>query len=411
MRFLRSFVEVIGSDPSAHVRMAGAIQDITEQVRARELLLESQERLTSAQRLAHVGNWDWDIKANRVFWSEELCRIFGRPPNYTADYAGFLQAVQPQERERVDRAIRDRLAGKNRPELEFQITRPDGEVRTVACISEVVRDAAGAPVRMSGACQDVTDQRRAEAAAQKSRDEMAHQNRVAALGELATSLAHELNQPLAAILMNSQAASRFLSGQPPNLARVGDCLNSIAFDGERAGEVIKRLRGLLKKGESQASLVDVNEVVSDTLRLVGHDALLRQVSVRFEPLPSLPPVLGDRIQLYQVVLNLILNGLDAVAEQPPGDRWVLVRTAEADGGDVELTVEDSGKGIAESDLARVFEPFVSTKAEGLGMGLSISRSIVEAHGGRIWAENSAGRGAILRCVWPVAQQATAASAK
>jgi C4-dicarboxylate-specific signal transduction histidine kinase len=264
---------------------------------------------------------------------------------------------------------------------------------------------------MSGACQDVTDQRRAEAAAQKSRDEMAHQNRVAALGELATSLAHELNQPLAAILMNSQAGSRFLNGHPPNLARVGDCLNSIAFDGERAGEVIKRLRGLLKKGESQASLVDVNEVVSDTLRLVGHDALLRQVSVRFEPLPSLPPVLGDRIQLYQVVLNLILNGLDAVAERPAGNRWVLVRTAEADGGGVELTVEDSGKGITEGDLTRVFEPFFTTKRTGLGIGLSISRSIVEAHGGRIWAENSAGRGAIFRCVWPVAQQATAASTR
>jgi PAS domain S-box-containing protein len=409
MRFLRSFVEVIGSDPSAPVRMAGAIQDITEQVRARELLLESQERLTSAQRLAHVGNWDWDIKANRVFWSEELCRIFGRPPNYTADYAGFLQAVQPQERERVDRAIRDRLAGKKRPELEFQITRPDGDVRMVACISEVVRDAAGSPVRMSGACLDVTDQRRAEAAAQKSRDEMAHQNRVAALGELATSLAHELNQPLAAILLNSQAASRFLSGQPPNLARVADCLNNIAFDGERAGDVIKRLRGLLKKGESQPSLVDVNEVVSDTLRLVGHDALLRQVSVRFEPLPSLPPVLGDRIQLYQVVLNLILNGLDAVAERPAGDRWVLVRTAEADGGGVELTVEDSGKGITEGDLTRVFEPFLTTKRTGLGMGLSISRSIVEAHGGRIWAENNARHSAIFHCVLPVAQQAAVAA--
>ena len=147
------------------------------------------------------------------------------------------------------------------------------------------------------------------------------------------------------------------------------------------------------------------------MRLVGHDALLRQVSVRFEPLPGLPPVLGDRIQLYQLVLNLIMNGLDAVAERPPGDRWVLVRTAEADSGVVELTVEDSGKGITEGDLARVFEPFFTTKPQGLGMGLSISRTIVQAHDGRIWVERSAGRGAIFHCTLPVAQQATAASAK
>jgi signal transduction histidine kinase len=149
--------------------------------------------------------------------------------------------------------------------------------------------------------------------------------------------------------------------------------------------------------------------VSDAIRLVGNDALLRQVSVKFEPLPGLPPVLGDRIQLYQVALHLIMNGLDAAAERPPGNRWVLVRTAEGDGGRVELTVEDSGKGIAESEIARVFELFFSTKREGLGMGLSISRSIVQAHGGQVWVENSARHGAIFHCMLPVAQQGAAAA--
>jgi C4-dicarboxylate-specific signal transduction histidine kinase len=264
---------------------------------------------------------------------------------------------------------------------------------------------------MSGACQDVTDQRRSEAASRRSHDEITHLNRVAAMGELAASLAHELNQPLAAILLNSQAASRFLNRELPDLARACDCLNRIAEDGARAGQVIKSLRGLLKKGESLASLVDLNEVVSDALRLTGNDAMLRQVSVKFEPLPALPPIVGDRIQLYQVALNLIVNGLDAVTERPPGDRWVLVRTAEADGNGVEMTVEDSGKGIAESDLARVFEPFYTTKQEGLGMGLSISRTIVQAHGGRIWAENGTGCGAIFHCMLPVAQQAAVAAAK
>jgi PAS domain S-box-containing protein len=408
---VRSIVEAIRNDQGLPVRIAGATQDITEQVRAEETLRESEARLRNAERIAHVGNWHWDISVNHVTCSEETLRILGGPQDYTSGFEGFLQTITPPDRERVYQWGKDCLKEKRGNSMEFQIARSNGDLRTVSCTSEVLLNEDGLPVHMVGTCQDVTDSRRAEAASRQSRDEMAHLNRVAAMGELATSLAHELNQPLAAILLNSQAASRFLSGQPPNLARVGDCLNSIAFDGERAGEVIQRLRGLLKKGESRASLVYVNEVVSDALRLVENDALLRQVSVKFEPLPGLPPVLGDRIQLYQVVLNLIVNGLDATAERPPGDRWVLVRTAEADGGGVELTVEDSGKGIAEGDLARVFEPFFTTKPEGLGMGLSISRSIVEAHVGRIWAERSAGRGAIFHCVLPVAQQAAVAAAK
>jgi PAS domain S-box-containing protein len=410
-RFVRSIIEAIRNDQGLPVRIAGATQDITEQVRAEETLRESEARLRNAERIAHVGNWHWDISVNHVTCSEETLRILGGPQDYTSGFEGFLQTITPPDRERVYQWGKDCLKEKRGNSMEFQIARSNGDLRTVSCTSEVLLNEDGLPVHMVGTCQDVTDSRRAEAASRQSRDEMAHLNRVAAMGELATSLAHELNQPLAAILLNSQAASRFLSGQPPNLARVGDCLNSIAFDGERAGEVIQRLRGLLKKGESRASLVYVNEVVSDALRLVENDALLRQVSVKFEPLPGLPPVLGDRIQLYQVVLNLIVNGLDASAEKPPGDRWVLVRTAEADGGGVELTVEDSGKGIAEGDLARVFEPFFSTKPEGLGMGLSISRSIVEAHGGRIWAEKSVGRGVIFHCMLPVAQQVAVASAK
>jgi C4-dicarboxylate-specific signal transduction histidine kinase len=234
---------------------------------------------------------------------------------------------------------------------------------------------------------------------------------VAAMGELTASLAHELNQPLAAILSNAQAANRFLDREAPDLAQVRECLTDIVADDKRAGEVIRTLRALLRKGESQASLVDLNEVVTEAIRLLGSDAMLRHASVKFEPLPALRLVRGDRTQLYQVVLNLIVNGLEATAERPPDNRWVLLRTAEADGGGVELTVEDSGKGIAGGDLARVFEPFYTTKREGLGMGLSISRSIVQAHGGKISAENAVGGGAIFRCVLPPPQQTVAAAAR
>ena len=411
VRFVRSIVEAIRNDQGALVRIAGATQDVTEQVRARELLRESEKHLKNAERLAHLGHWQWDIRANRVSASEEMLRIIGKPQNYVPSYEDFLQDLVPQDRERVERLIRDSIEKKIGYSTEYQIALPNGELRTISCICEVLLDEEGLPARMFGTCQDVTEQRQAEVSIRRSLDEITHLNRVSAMGELTASLAHELNQPLAAILSNAQAAGRFLGGESPDLVQVRECLTDIVADDKRAAEVINRLRGLLKKGEYQPSLADLNEVISEAMRLVRNNALLRQVSVKFEPLPGLPPVLGDRIQLYQVVLNLIMNGLDAVAERSPGDRWVLVRTAKADGGGVELTVEDSGKGIAESEIARLFEPFFSTKRDGLGMGLSISRSIVQAHRGKIWAENAVEGGAIFRCVLPVAQEGAVASAK
>jgi PAS domain S-box-containing protein len=273
-----------------------------------------------------------------------------------------------------------------------------------------MRNAEGRIHLIVGVCIDTTDQKEAEVAARRSLEEIAHLNRVGAMGELTASLAHELNQPLAAILVNAQAASRYLSGEPPDFTEVRECLTEIVADDKRAGEVIQRLRTLLKKEQSQSTEVDLNEVVADVIRLVRNDALLRQTTVAFESCATLPPIVGDRVQLYQVVLNLIVNALDAAADRPVGSRRLWVRTAQPEGGGVQLTVEDSGTGIDENDLPRVFEPFFSTKREGLGMGLSISRSIVLAHGGRLWAENNPDGGAIFKCTLPLAQKAAAASA-
>jgi len=272
-----------------------------------------------------------------------------------------------------------------------------------------MRNADGRIHRIVGACLDTTKQKLAEAQVRQNLDEIAHLNRVAAMGELTGSLAHELNQPLAAILSNAQAASRLLGQESVDVQQVRACLMDIIADDKRAGEVIQRLRALLRRGRSEAAAIDLNDVVADVIRLVRNDALLRQVTITFEPFAGLPPVVGDRVQIYQVVLNLIVNGLEAVAEQPQGNRQVLVHTAASEDG-VQLTVEDSGGGISEPDFDRLFKPFFSTKRDGLGMGLSISRSIVHAHGGRIWAENGAGSGAIFRCVLPAAQHAPAASA-
>jgi signal transduction histidine kinase len=247
---------------------------------------------------------------------------------------------------------------------------------------------------------DITARKRAQAEASRHLEAIAHLDRVAALGELASSLAHELNQPLTAILANAQAAHRFLAAAPADLEELRECLEDIMSNDRRAGEVIRRMRQLLKQGTTERAPLQLDGLVQNVVALVSNDALLHQVSIEIVPAPALPVVYGDDVQIQQVILNLLSNAVAAAATGPPADRRVTVQTAAGE-GHVELSVRDSGKGIAESDLERIFEPFFTTKQEGLGMGLTISRSIVEAHGGRIWAENDPAGGAILCMRLPV----------
>jgi PAS domain S-box-containing protein len=390
--------------------LVGSVHDITERKRAEAALRQSEERFRNMADTAPVMIWITAPDKGFTFFNNTWLDFTGRKLDQELG-SGWIAGVHPEDLERSFASFSSSFDDRKDFQIECRLRRADGEYRWVLCTGVPRFEPGGVFAGYIGSDIDITDQKDAEAKLRRSLEEIAHLNRVAAMGELTASIAHELNQPLAAILSNAQAAIRFLGGRSPDLAHVRECLSDIVADDKRAGEVIKGLRGLLQKGEYRPSSVDLNEVVSDAIRLVRNDALLRHASVVFEPFPGLPPVLGNRIQLYQVALNLIMNSLEATAERPLGDRQVLVRIADLRGGEIELTVEDSGEGIAESDLARVFEPFFTTKQGGLGMGLSISRSIVQAHGGRIWAENSPGRGAIFRCVLPVAQQATAAAPK
>ena len=246
---------------------------------------------------------------------------------------------------------------------------------------------------------DVTERRNIERAAARQRDELAHLSRVAMLGELSGSLAHELNQPLTAILSNAQAAQRFIAQSPPRLEKLSEILADIVKSDHRAGAVIQRLRSMLRKEEAQRHPLDLNDVVEESLRLMRSDLMNREVAVSTDLDEALPTVSGDRNQLQQVLLNFVINGCDSMDGQK-GDRWLLVRTTGTPQGTVEVSVADHGAGIPSADLERMFEPFVTTKSHGLGLGLSICRSIVEAHGGRIWATNNADRGATLHCELP-----------
>ena len=247
--------------------------------------------------------------------------------------------------------------------------------------------------------------RRSEMEGQRLRQDLAHVGRVSTMGELTASLAHELNQPLTAILSNAQAAQRILASDKADLADIRDILGDIVEDDKRAGEVIHRLRGFLKKSNLELSTLDIGELVSQVARLVSSDAILRNVSIRLELAPGLPPVCGDRVQLQQVILNLLMNGLDAMRESSEGERTLVLRTLRADPpASVVVAVEDSGVGIDEADLEHVFHAFYTTKPEGLGMGLAIARSIVEAHGGRLEARNNPERGATFSFTLPAVKE-------
>jgi two-component system sensor kinase FixL len=247
---------------------------------------------------------------------------------------------------------------------------------------------------------DITERKRAEMEAQRSRQELAHFTRVSMLGELTSSLAHELNQPLTGILTNAQAARRFLEATPPALGEFRDILSDIIEDVKRASEVIQRLRDLLRKDEYPYVLLDLNVLSRDVVKLVHSDAVIRNVTVTFDFDPQPAIVYGDRVQLQQVVLNLLLNAMEAMAECVGGDRTVTVRTRSTAAQTVHVSVQATGPGLRDGTQELVLEPFYTTKPTGMGMGLSISRSIIEAHGGVIWVANNPTGGATFHFTLP-----------
>jgi PAS domain S-box-containing protein len=247
---------------------------------------------------------------------------------------------------------------------------------------------------------DLTERNLAEEALHKTQAELAHVTRVTTMGELVASIAHEVNQPLGAIVTNGSALLRLLSRETPDLDKSREVISRMINEGLRASEVIKRIRGLLQKAPPEKVLLNINETVQEVIALVGSDVLKSKVELRSELAANLPPVIGDRIQLQQVILNLILNAKDAMSEVRTPPRELLITTLKKKAGDVVVAVRDCGKGLDPNDAERIFDPFFTTKAEGMGLGLSISRTIIEAHGGTLWATANEDCGATIQFTLP-----------
>jgi PAS domain S-box-containing protein len=374
--------------------------DITERKQAEEALRRSGAYLTEAQRLSLTGSFGWKVSSGELFWSEETFRIFGYDRTTKPSLELIMQRTHPTDiarvRQLIDRASRD---GRDW-DLEHQLLMPDGSIKSVHVVARAVRDELGS-VEFVGAIMDVSAAKRAELELRHAQAELAHISRVTALGELTASIAHEVNQPITGVVTGAEAALRWLGAKPPNLDEVRKVLGQIVKDGMRAGDVIYRIRALIKKAPPRMARVDVNEAVLDVITLTRSELLRHGVSLQTELATGLPLIKGDRVQLQQVILNLTLNAVEAMSGVDEGAREMRIGTAREASNGVLVSVRDLGPGLDPRNVDRLFEAFYTTKPDGLGMGLAICRSIIEAHGGRLWATANEPRGAVFQFTLPL----------
>jgi PAS domain S-box-containing protein len=365
--------------------------DIEDRKRAEDALRRSEAYLTEAQRLSATGSFGWRLSSDVIVWSNEMYSIFDVDPATEPTLELVLARTHPEDVERA-RQYAARMAQEEQSfDVEHRLLLPNGAVKHVHVRAHRVQFDSR-EIEIVGAVRDVTAARNAEDALRRAQAELAHASRVATLGELSASIAHEVRQPLTAISASGNAAARWLEREAPDKERALRSITRIINEAHRASQVILRIRELVKKAEPVMSQVDINSLVADVLMLINREAIGQRVEVRPQLASELPPALGDRIQLQQVLINLVMNGIQAMAPVADRARVLVIRTQRHDDDQILVAVEDAGVGIEGENLSRLFGAFYSTKPSGMGMGLSISRSIVEAHGGSVWATRNNGPG-------------------
>ncbi|MCK9554380.1 PAS domain-containing protein [bacterium] len=365
---------------------------------ANKVLRIIKDEFERAQGVAHIGSWNLDIANNIFKWSDETYRIFGLDSGTTVNYEKFLEIVHADDREYVDRIWKDALEKKKSCDIEHRIV-VNGGIKWVVAKAEIELNEEGEAVTGVGTVQDITEFRSKEESVRKLQDELTHISRVTTMGELTAALAHELNQPLMAIMSNAQAARRFLLRENPDLDEFREILSDIIEDDKRASEVINRLRALLRKSDPEFKILNINVIIREVISLLHSDLIIKGISLNSELDENIPFVKGDRIQLQQVILNLALNSCEAMKDSDV--KKLCVRSMREDSKFVAVGIEDTGTGIDDKNINRLFEPFFTTKKEGMGMGLSINKTIIESHGGALRAENNIGGGASFYFTLPV----------
>jgi PAS domain S-box-containing protein len=379
---------------------AGIIAQGIERRRAEEALRRSEAFLAEGQRLGQIGSYSWRVETDEIKWSNELYRIYDFEIGVPVTLELLRTRVHPQDLSLYEAMVENARKGGNNFEWHFRLLMPDRSIKYMHAVAQATRDQDG-QLEYIAVIQDVTERRLSEEALEKSRSELAQMSKLTNMGEMAASIAHEVNQPLTAVTNNGNACLRLLANhrlEPDVLRRA---LEEIVTDGTRASAVIARIRAFLKKKPAEMSEVDLNEVIHETVALAGRELFENRVRIEYQLAQPLPLVLADRVQMQQVLLNLIMNAIEAMAANEDQFRLIHLDSRINESGDVLVTVRDLGVGLG-SEPNRIFTAFYTTKTNGMGMGLSISRSLVEAHGGRLWATPNSPRGADFSFTLPVA---------
>ncbi len=375
-------------------------RQVAEYARIERELRLSEMHSAEARRLTGTSSWNWNIATGQIRWSAEHIQIFGFDPrNGQPSFARAMENIHPEDRPELQQALQRAISEKTDFNQSFRLVLPDGSLKYCHTLGRPHVNERG-ELEYFGAVRDVTERRQAEEALQNAQLELARAARLTAMGELAASIAHEINQPLAAAVSNADAALRWLAKDAPDLARTRKSVERTIRDANRASDVIKRIRALLTKDKPEYAALDINEAIQEVLALLRSMLRSHDVSLKTELFHGLPPVRGDRIQLQQVVMNLVINGVEAMASVTDRSREIVVKSWVAGAGGIVVPVEDTGQGLDPVATERIFDPFYTTKPSGMGMGLSISRTIVEAHGGQMWALPRAPHGTIVQFSLP-----------